>query len=211
MKVALFGATGGTGLEFLKQSQGGKDQITVFARSTQSLTENFKEIQVIKASIDDQEFLLSSVKDFDVIVSIVGIAGLLQARKPGALYERTAKTLIRIAKENRIPKTIVVTSGGVMEAPGEPWIMKYILKPFFLKNMYEDMKVMEKLISDSDLNFTIVRPPYLTNGPLTKKYRTIVNDWFMNDKDLSRADLAHYLLSILGDTTLNRKFVGISN
>ncbi len=211
MKVALFGATGGTGLEFLKQSQGGKDQITVFARSTQSLTENFKEIQVIKASIDDQEFLLSSVKDFDVIVSIVGIAGLLQARKPGALYERTAKTLIRIAKENRIPKTIVVTSGGVMEAPGEPWIMKYILKPFFLKNMYEDMKVMEKLISDSDLNFTIVRPPYLTIGPLTKKYRTIVNDWFIDDKDLSRADLAHYLLSILGDTTLNRKFVGISN
>ena len=44
MKVALFGATGGTGLELLKQSQGGKDQITVFARNTQSLTEKFKDI-----------------------------------------------------------------------------------------------------------------------------------------------------------------------
>ena len=72
------------------------------------------------------------------------------------------------------------------------------------------MKVMEKFISDSDINFTIVRPPYLTNGPLTKNYRIILNDWFIDDKDLSRADLAHCLLSILGGTTLNRKFVGIS-
>lgn len=210
MKIALFGATGGTGIEFIKQSSNYNYDITAFVRSPEKLKLHFPTLKTIKASIDDYDVLKSSLIDFDVIISLVGISGIIQARNPNALYQRTANNLIKISKENRIERIIVVTSGGVVEAENEPWIFKHILKPLFLNKMYTDMRVMEKLILESELNYTIVRPPYLNNGKLTKKYRTIVDNWFSDDKDLSRADLAHYLLNCLQDMEISKKIVGVS-
>jgi putative NADH-flavin reductase len=210
MKIALFGATGGTGIEFLLQSKDYSHDITAFVRSPEKLKEQFPDLKIVKAAIDDYAVLKETVKDFDVIISLVGIAGILQARKPNALYERTAKSLIRLATENHIKRLIVVTSGGVVEAPNEPWFFKYLLKPIFLNKMYADMKVMEDMVLKSNLDFTIVRPPFLTKGKLTKQYRTILDKWFDDDKDLSRADLAHYLLNCLSDSTISKRIVGIS-
>lgn len=210
LKVALFGATGGTGKEFVKQSSDYNVEITAFVRNPEKLSAEFPELKTIKCSIDDLEILREKVRDFDVIVSIVGVSGLFQARKPNAIYERTAKNLVKIAEENGISRFITVTSGGIEDAPNEPWFFRYLLKPLFLKNMYEDMKVMEKITKDSNLNYTIVRPPYLTNGKLTKNYQVIKDKWFDDDKDLSRADLAHYLLNCLSDKDIDRRIVGVS-
>jgi putative NADH-flavin reductase len=210
MKIALFGATGGTGIEFLTQSKDYNYDITAFVRSPEKLQGQFPDLKIVKASIDDYMVLKDTVKDFDIIISLVGLAGIMQARKPNALYERTAKNLIRLAQENHIKRLIVVTSGGVVEAPNEPWFFKHLLKPIFLNKMYDDMKVMEDLVLKSNLDYTIVRPPYLTKGKLTKQYRTIIDKWFEDDKDLSRADLAHYLLNCLTDTAISKRIVGIS-
>ena len=210
MKIALFGATGGTGIEFLKQSSHYPYDITAVVRSPHKLGEAFADVKVIKASIDETETLRAAVKDFDLVLSLVGISGILQARKPNALYQRTAQNLIRLCTENSIPRLMVVTSGGVVEATGEPWFFRYLLKPIFLKKMYDDMNIMEELVQQSGLNYTIVRPPFLTNGPLTKDYRVIYDQWFEDDKDLSRADLAHYLLEAIDDSRARNRIVGLS-
>lgn len=210
MKIALFGATGGTGIEFLAQSENYAYDITAFVRSPEKLKEQFPNLKCIKASIDDLEVLKRELVGFDAIVSLVGISGLLQARKPNAIYERTGKNLTQIATLNNIKRLVVVSSGGVVEAENEPWFFKYLLKPIFLNKMYEDMRVMEHIVTSSNLDYTIVRPPYLTKGKLTKKYRVIVDKWFEDDKDLSRADLAHYLLNCLEDDKISRRIVGVS-
>lgn len=210
MKIALFGASGGTGLEFLKQSAHYPYDITAVVRSPHKLGNGFENLKVIKASIDEKALLKKSVKGFDSVISLVGISGLMQARKPNALYARTANNLIRLCKENNIPRLTVITSGGVVEATGEPWFFKYLLKPIFLKKMYDDMKVMEELVQKSGLNYTIVRPPYLTKGKLTKNYRVVYDQWFDDDKDLSRADLAHYLLESVDDNRTHNRIVGVS-
>jgi len=210
MKIALFGATGGTGIEFLTQSVNYSYDITAFVRSPEKLKEQFPNLKLVKASIDDFEILKKELVDFDVIVSLVGISGLLQARKPNAIYERTGKNLTKIATLNNIKRLIIVSSGGVVEAENEPWFFKYLLKPIFLNKMYDDMRVMENIITSSNLDYTIVRPPYLTKGKLTKKYRVILDKWFDDDKDLSRADLAHYLLNCLDDYKISRRIVGVS-
>ncbi|MGL4629928.1 MAG: NAD(P)-dependent oxidoreductase [Leadbetterella sp.] len=210
MRIALFGATGGTGIEFLKQSIAYSHEITAFVRSPEKLRNQFPNLHIVKASIDDYTILQQTVTKFDVIISLVGVAGLLQARKPNELYAKTAKNLVRVADENKISKLIVVTSGGVVEAPNEPWFFKYLLKPFFLKKMYEDMKIMEQIVQKSNLEYTIVRPPYLTNGKLTKDYRIVIDKWFDDDKDLSRADLAHYLLNCIEDESITKRVIGVS-
>lgn len=210
MKIALFGATGGTGIEFITQSQTYSYDITAFVRSPEKLKEKFPNLKIVKASIDDYDVLKKEVTDYDVIISLVGISGLLQARKPNALYERTARSLTKLTRENNIKRLIVVTSGGVVEAENEPGFFRYLLKPFFLRKMYEDMRVMENIVMNSNVDYTIIRPPYLTNGKLTRQYRVILDKWFDDDKDLSRADLAHYLLNCLNDEKISKRIVGIS-
>lgn len=207
---SIIGATGGTGIEFLTQSENYSYDITAFVRSPEKLKEQFPNLKLVKASIDDFEILKRELVDFDVIVSLVGVSGLLQARKPNAIYERTGKNLTKIATLNNIKRLIIVSSGGVVEAENEPWFFKYLLKPIFLNKMYDDMRVMENIITSSNLDYTIVRPPYLTKGKLTKKYRVILDKWFEDDKDLSRADLAHYLLNCLEDNKISRRIVGVS-
>jgi len=210
MKIALFGASGGTGIEFLNQSQNSNFEITAFLRSPEKLREQFPTLRMVKASIDEVDVLTQNTQGFDAIVSLVGISGLLQARKPNSIYERTARSLIKVSKENQIKKLIVVSSGGVVEAENEPWFFKHLLKPIFLNKMYDDMRIMEDLISKSGLNYTLVRPPYLTKGKLTKTYRTIIDSWFVDDKVLSRADLAHFLLDCINREDLTKKIVGVS-
>lgn len=210
MKIALFGATGGTGIEFITQSADYSYDITAFVRSPEKLKEKFPNLKMVKASIDDYETLKKEVVNFDVIISLVGISGIFQARKPNALYERTARSLTKISTENNIKRLIVVSSGGVVEAENEPWFFKYLLKPVFLNKMYDDMRVMENIITNSDADYTIVRPPYLTKGKLTRQYRVILDKWFDDDKDLSRADLAHYLLNCLNNNEISRRIVGLS-
>lgn len=120
MKIALFGATGGTGIEFLKQSENYSYDITAFLRSPEKIKEQFPHLKMVKASIDDFDILKRELKDFDAIVSLVGISGLLQARNPNAIYERTGRNLTKLATLNNIKRLIVVSSGGVVEAENEP-------------------------------------------------------------------------------------------
>ncbi|MGN9778793.1 NAD(P)H-binding protein [Micromonospora sp. H33] len=54
-------------------------------------------------------------------------------------------------------------------------------------------------MSLSDLNWTIVRPPRLTNGPRTGEFRTAVERNVPGGNQLSRADLADQILRCLAD------------
>ncbi len=217
LKIALFGATGKTGIEFIKLSRLlEKTEVTAFVRNIDKLNSAFvelpKNLQVVEFDITGNTSWTKELEKCNVWVSIIGISGLFAARNPNQLYTKTANLLIKQAKIFNPSRVIVITSGGVVESPSEPWILKKVLKPFFLNPMYADMRVMEKLILESSMNFTIVRPPYLTNGKLKGEYRIILDDWFNDDKVLSRKDLAHFIIKQCQalDSKFNNRIVGIS-
>jgi hypothetical protein len=77
--------------------------------------------------------------------------------------------------------------------------------------MYDDMLRMEAMHEQSNLDYTLVRPPYLTKGPPTGKYRISLNANFTDDKTLRRGDLAHFLLRACEDATaFSRAMVALS-
>jgi putative NADH-flavin reductase len=216
-KIALLGATSKTGLEFIKlASTDANIEVFAFVRNVEKLKQGLKEIpanlQIVPFDVRGDQAWSKQLAECDVWVSIVGIAGLMAARKPNKLYERTAQLLTQQAALHNPKRVIVVTSGGVVESESEPWILKKVLKPYFLNPMYDDMRVMEKMISTSSMNYTVVRPPYLTNGKMVGSYRVIMDEWFTDDKVLSRKDLAHFLFAQSSELNenFNRRFVGVS-
>jgi uncharacterized protein YbjT (DUF2867 family) len=69
---------------------------------------------------------------------------------------------------------------------------------------------MEDVLRDSDLDWTAVRPPRLTSKPVTGRYRTALGQNIRRGLFVSRADVAHYMLSILDQAETFRRTVGIA-
>ena len=81
----------------------------------------------------------------------------------------------------------------------------------FLARIYADKERQERIIAGSQLDWTIVRPAMLTNGPQRGNFRT----WSgaapkPSPSRISRADVAHFMLSILGQTETYRRAINCS-
>ena len=96
----------------------------------------------------------------------------------------------------RVTRLIWVTSAGVDPGyvKGKNFLYKRIIKPFFLANVYADFKLSEEILEKSSLDWVVVRPSRLTDGPLTKTYRVQANGSPKSATEISRADVAHFML-----------------
>ena len=91
--------------------------------------------------------------------------------------------------------------------------MRNVLSPFaktVMRERYADLALMEDLLRASDVDWTIFRPPRLTNGPLTGRYRTAFGQNLLRGALISRADVAHAMLAALGQPATIRREVGIA-
>ena len=107
-------------------------------------------------------------------------------------------------------RLITVSSAGVAPRKGAPIVYKLIVKPYFLEPSYRDMRLMEAFLRSSDVDWTIVRPPYLTDGGLRTDYRLQADQNFDDDKALPRSTLAHFLLAEAEVPQFVRHVVAIS-
>ena len=73
-----------------------------------------------------------------------------------------------------------------------------------------EMLVMEKLLTESTLNWTVIRPPRLTNSNHTGKYRSTINEHLNNPSKISRTDLADYIVGHLTDEKTFNSIIEIS-
>ena len=89
------------------------------------------------------------------------------------------------------------------------WATKNILQRI-LRHMYADLERMEHLVKDSDLNWSIVRPPRLTYGVRQGKYRVAIGGFVKNGQKISRADVADFIVNILADKDTFRKTVELA-
>ncbi len=84
-----------------------------------------------------------------------------------------------------------------------------LVKAIFRKH-YADLALMEDILRDSGLDWTIVRPPQLTNKPLTGTYRTAYGQSVRRALSISRADVAHLMLRVLEQPETIRQAIGVA-
>jgi len=85
-----------------------------------------------------------------------------------------------------------------------------ILRWAFREN-YADLAQMEDVLRESDLDWTVIRPVRLTDKPLTGTYRTAYGQNVRHGLFISRADVAHCMLRVLGEPETYGQTVGIAN
>ena len=76
--------------------------------------------------------------------------------------------------------------------------------------MFSDLMEMERIVKYSSKNWTIIRPPQLTNNPFTGKYRYSINSHLTKGSKISRADLAHFIISNIANESIYKKTVEVA-
>jgi uncharacterized protein YbjT (DUF2867 family) len=91
--------------------------------------------------------------------------------------------------------------------------MRHLFSPLTkaaLRKHYADLALMEDIFRDSGLDWTIIRPPRLTDKPLTGTYRTAYGQNLRGVLFISRADVAHFMLRVLEQPETIKKVLGIA-
>jgi putative NADH-flavin reductase len=111
-------------------------------------------------------------------------------------------------------RRLLAVSGSIVADDGEGIYLRYVLKPVarrtFLRHVCADMRQAEADIAGTDLDWTIMRPPALTGGPATGKYRTAFDRGLPRGIRVSRADLAACMLSLLDDVASVRRHIAVA-
>jgi len=186
MKIAIFGASHGIGYQLLKLALEQGHEITALLRNPNKLKVNDKTLHVIKGDILNPDRVANTIAGQDSICVCIGIP---PSRKPVEVFSKGIKNVLTSVGNNTEQKLIVITGIGAGDSKGHGgFLYDRVISPLLLKEIYKDKNREESLIKESHSNWMIVRPGFLTNGPVTGKYRVIDNVAGITAGKISRSD-----------------------
>jgi putative NADH-flavin reductase len=203
MRLFILGATGGTGRAFLDQALERGHQVTAFVRSPQKLGPPRKGLAVLRGDPRNVAELRTALADHEAVFSALGPPG------PGrtTILRECARSIVAAMEAAGSRRLLVVSAAILFRDAG---LLVALMRATLLRNIAEDAAEMERIIEASGLNWTIARPPRLTNGPLTTHY-TVEDGRLPHGRlTISRADVAHFLLGELELGMHARQIVGMA-
>ncbi len=200
MRIAIFGATGETGMELVDQALGRGWEVVASVRHEGALVDHGG-LRVVVGDPLDVAVARRVIEGCDATISVLGFRRHVRGPATTTLYSDSAKTFIAAMDEVGCRRLIYTTSAGVeLDDPSELWPYKHIVKPLWLNGGYEDMRHAETIIRASDLDWILVRPGRLTDGPATGRYEVSPRFRPEHANAISRADLAAFMLDqVTGD------------
>ncbi len=209
--LLIIGANGGIGRQTVDQALSAGHRVTALVRNPAKLPLTHPCLTIIRADVTQPLSLSKVFSGHDVIISAVGVSGGF-SDPPTSLYSQGAVNTLREMKQSGLKRIFFISASAVETNPLLPFFVrlasKYIIQKL-LSNMYADLRLMEKYIKESGLDWTIVRPPRLTDAKLTGNYRIAINRFLKNGLKLSRADTAHFMLSHIQSEDMFRSVVEI--
>jgi len=205
MRLLILGASGGTGRALIRQACARGHEITAFVRSPQKLGALGDCVTVRQGDPRNVTELRAILPGHDAVVSVLGPPG----PGPTTILRSGARSAVEAMRATGLRRLIVVSAAVLFDDLGFPGAL---LRRTLLKNVAEDSAEMERIVTASGLDWTIARPPRLTNGPLTGRYR-VANERLPNRSALtsiSRADVAHFLLSEVETSLHMHHVVGVA-
>ncbi len=220
MKLTIFAATGGIGRQALEQAVAAGHDVTAVIRDPKKLSE---EVRIVTADLaaPDPTTLQSAVEGADAVLSGLGPRSVSEA----GIASQGTRAIVQAMKATDVRRIVVVSAAPVSTVPspgrpkppkrdpGDGFFMRNLLGTLIrtaLRKPYADLALMEDILRDSGLDWTVVRPPRLTDKPTTGTYRTAYGQNLRRGLLISRADVAHLMLRVLGQPETIKQAVGIA-
>lgn len=221
MKLTIFGATGGIGSQVCEQATAAGHEVTAVVRDPTARPIAARTVTADLAA-PDQAVLQSAVAGADAVLSGLGPRS---AREIGIVATGT-RAIAAAMTAVGVRRLIVISAApiGTVSSPGRPHpprtdpgdgiLMRNLLSPLtktVFRGPYADLALMEDILRASDLDWTTIRPPRLTNKARTGSYRTALGRNLRGGLTISRADVADLMLAVLTQPHTVAHSVGIAN
>ena len=208
MKLLIFGASGATGRVLVSAALANGHAVTAFVRTQSKLAVSHENLKVVVGDVADRQAVESAVAGHGAVFSCLGV-GVPLKRDPAVV---AGIGFIVSAMQRTGPARLIYQSFlGVHDSRRQLGpLLGGIIVPLVLRHEVADHEAKEKLIVQSSLDWTIVRPPRLSNGAATGEFRH--GDGIRATSllpTLARADVAAFMLGQINDTTYSRRAVSI--
>jgi putative NADH-flavin reductase len=188
LRLLILGATGGTGRALLEQARRKGHLVTAFVRSPDKLAGSGDGVTVRPGDPHSVAELRDALPGHDAVLSALGAgAGY------STLLRDCAASTVAAMREAGVRRLMVVSAAVLFPEAPLGWLMRRT----FLRNVAQDSTEMERIVMASGLEWTIARPPRLTNGPRTGRYRVADGRLPRRGFIISRADVADFMLGEL--------------
>jgi putative NADH-flavin reductase len=209
MRVIVFGSTGTVGKHLIEQSLEKGHNVSAFCRNANDLVEfAHPNLSFAEGDVFNKNDVNQSVEDKEVVIIALGSG----KNRKSVVRSQGTKNIIEAMKTNGVKRLICQTTLGAGNSNGNlNFFWKHIMFGWFLKQVFLDHELQERYVTNSGLDWTIVRPAAFTDGAKTKNYQ---HGFGANDKSLSlkisRADVADFILKQVADQIYLHKTPGLS-
>jgi len=210
MKIVVFGATGGTGRQVVMQALEFGHEVTAIVRNPEAVDIRHEQLEVVRGDVLNLSSFSPWIIGKDAVLSALGV----NHRKPTTVYSEGTENIVKAMEGAGVRRLIGLSSAGLVVPADTPLlqrlVIRLVIQPMY-KYAYEDMARMEAMVRKSGLDWTVIRPPRLTNGSKTGTYRTALNKPLLKAQGISRADLADYMMKSIPNSSSFQAVVEISN
>ncbi len=206
MKVLIFGATGATGRCLIEQALVLGHEVTAFARKPDAIALQHDQLSVVRGDVVEPASVDAAMVGQDAVLCALGAKSLSAT----TVLSTGTKNIIAAMEKSGTRRIVCESSLGVGESRNQAsFVFGKIIMPLFLKGVFEDKARQESELRQSNLDWVIVRPAQLTNGPRSGGY-SVVTDNSKVGKQISRADVAAFMLEQLADERYLKQTVAIA-
>jgi putative NADH-flavin reductase len=211
MQIAVFGANGPTGRLLTQLALDEDHDVVAFTRHPDAFPIEHPRLEVAGGDVHDPVAVASAIDGTDAVISALGVPF---AKTPITVYSDGVTNIIAGMRAAGIKRLVCVTSSTMRPHP-EPlggFVFEKIMQPYVVnklgKTLYDDMRRMEAIVTDSDLEWTIVRPSGLIEAPAVSAYSVAPDH--IGHRFTARIDLADCLLRQAVDGTYVRSAVAVA-
>ncbi|XP_028818037.1 flavin reductase (NADPH) [Denticeps clupeoides] len=195
--VAIFGATGMTGLVTLPQAVAAGYNVTVLVRDHAKLPADHKASRVVVGDVQNKEDVKKTLEGQDAVIIVLGTRNDLS---PTTMMSEGTRNIIDAMKARGIRKVVACMSAFLL------WDRSKV--PPRLVPVTEDHDRMYTVLKQSGLDFVAVMPPHIAGDkPLTEKYT--VTEGTLRGRVISAYDLGHFFIKCLSTADWDGKTVGV--
>ncbi len=212
MNITIFGGTGATGLLLIEKALESGHLVTVFARTPSKILPIQNEnLRIVKGELTEPDKIEEAIKNADAVISVLGP----NQKTKGLVIADGIKSIVDTMKKNGV-KRLIATATPSFKDSNDKFQFGFAFGIFMIKALikdsYNNIVLTGKYISESGLDWTIVRLPMLSDKPASGKIKAgYTGDGTVSLFSLSRVDLAYFLLQQLTDKKWLNKSPVISN
>ena len=194
MKIAVFGATGGSGRAIVSQALAAGHEVTAFTRNPSAL-EPHTGLRIVAGEIEEQAAVGKAIAGNEAVLCALG-------GRPWRRRERVCSTavsnILPMMVKHGVRRIVAISTFGAGETRAQvDWFPRIVLFGLVLRSEVADKEAMEIQLAASEALWTVVRVGVLTDEPPRGNWRAADDGSIRGMGKIARADVAGFMLAQL--------------